>query len=139
MKGGSQTRLGADISMADLLTPKYKIRVGSWNVRTLYQAGKLQQVLREMTNYKVEILCVREARWTDSGRRNLASGHTIFYSGRTDNIHRSGVAVIVTRKVEKTLYWNGQLVCLDTSSRTLYWNGQLVWTPALGLYTGMDN
>ena len=21
----------------------------------------------------------------------------------------------------------------------LYWNGQLVWTPAVGLYTGMDN
>ena len=103
MKGGSQTRLGADISMADLLTPKYKIRVGSWNVRTLYQAGKLQQVLREMTNYKVEILCVSEARWTDSGRRILASGHTIFYSGRTNNLHRGGVAVIVTRKVEKTL------------------------------------
>ena len=103
MKGGSQTRLGADISMADLLTPKYKIRVGSWNVRTLYQAGKLQQVLREMTNYKVEILCVSEARWTDSGRRILASGHTIFYSGRTDNLHRGGVAVIVMRKVEKTL------------------------------------
>ena len=103
MKGGSQTRLGADISMADLLTPKYKIRVGSWNVRTLYQAGKLQQVLREMTNYKVEILCVSEAIWTDSGRRMLASGHTIFYSGRADNLHRGGVAVIVTRNVEKTL------------------------------------
>ena len=105
MKGGSQTRLGADISMADLLTPKYKILVGSWNVRTLYQAGKLQQVLREMTNsyYKVEILCVSEARWTDSGRRILASGHTIFYSGRTDNLHRRGVAVIVTRKVAKIL------------------------------------
>ena len=103
MKGGSQTRLGADISMADLLAPKYKIRVGSWNVRTLYQAGKLQQVLREMTNYKVEIMCVSEARLTDSGRRILASGHTIFYSGRTDNLNRGGVAVIVTRKVEKTL------------------------------------
>ena len=38
-----------------------------------------------------------------SGRRNIASGHTIFYSGRTDNLHRGGVAVIVTRKVEKTL------------------------------------
>ena len=103
MKGGSQTRLGADISMADLLTPKYKIRVGSWNVRILYQAGKLQQALPEMTNYKVEILCVSEARWTDSGRRILASGHTIFYSGRTDSLHRGGVAVIVTRKVEQTL------------------------------------
>ena len=103
MKAGSQTRLAADISMADLLTPKYKIRVGSWNVRTLYQAGKLQQVLRQMTNYKVEILCVSGARWTVSGRRILASGHTIFYSGRTDNLHRGGVAVIVTRKVENIL------------------------------------
>ena len=103
MKGGSQTRMGADISMADLLTPKYKIRVGSWNVRTLYQARKLHQVLREMTNYKVEILCVSEARWTDSGRRIIASGHTIFYSGRTDNLRRGGVAVIVTRKEEKTV------------------------------------
>ena len=83
---------GADISMADLLTPKYKIRVGSWNVRTLYQAGKLQQLLRYMNNYKVEILCVSEARWTDSGMRILASGYTIFYS-----------AVIVTRKIETTL------------------------------------
>ena len=45
MKGGRQTIMGAKISMADLLTPKYKIRVGSWNVKTLYQAGKLQQVL----------------------------------------------------------------------------------------------
>ena len=103
MQGSSQTRLGADISMADLPTPKYKKRVGPWNVRTLYQVGKLQQVLREMTNYKVEIVCVSEARWTDSGRRILASGHTIFYSGRTDNLHRGGVAVIVTRKVENTL------------------------------------
>ena len=72
MKDGSQTRLCADISRADLLKPKYKIRVGSWNVRTLYQTGKLQHVLREMTNYKVEILGASEATWTDSGRRILA-------------------------------------------------------------------
>ena len=38
MKSGSQTRLGANISMADFLTPKYKIWVGSRNVRILYQA-----------------------------------------------------------------------------------------------------
>ena len=73
MKGGSQTRLGADISMADILSSKYKIRVGSWSARTLGQALKLQQVLREMTNYKVEIMCVSEARWTYLGRRILAS------------------------------------------------------------------
>ena len=53
-------------------------------VRTLYHAGRQQQVRREMTNYKLEILCVSEATWTDSGRRILASGPTIFYPGRTD-------------------------------------------------------
>ena len=103
MKDGSQTRSGADTPRAELLKPKNKIRVGSWNVRTLYQAGKLQQVLREMEHYKVELLCVSEARWIDSGKRTLSSGHTILYSGRTDNQHRGGVAIIVTRKVEKTL------------------------------------
>ena len=103
MKDGGQTRSGADTPRAELLKPKNKIRVGSWNVRTLYQAGKLQQVLREMGNYKVERLCVSEARWIDSGKRTLSSGHTILYSGRSDNQHRGGVAIIVTRKVEKTL------------------------------------
>ena len=43
------------------------------------------------------------ARWTDSGKRTLSSGYTILYSGRSDNQHRGGVAIIVTRKVEKTL------------------------------------
>ena len=27
----------------------------------------------------------------------------------------------------------------ETDYDNLYWNGQLGWTPALGLYTGMDN
>ena len=34
-------------------------------------------------------------------KRTLSSGHTILYSGRSDNQHRGGVAIIVTRKVEK--------------------------------------
>ena len=42
-----------------------------------------------------------EARWIDSGKRTLSPGHTILYSGRSDNQHRGGVAIIVTRKVEK--------------------------------------
>ena len=44
-----------------------------------------------------------DARWTDSGKRTLSSGHIILYSGRSDNQHRGGVAIIVTRKVEKAL------------------------------------
>ena len=74
------------------------------NVRTLHQEESYKKLLREMTNYKVEILRAMDARWTDSGRRILSSGHTILYSGhRADNLSRGGVAVTVTRKVDKTI------------------------------------
>ena len=68
-----------------LVLAQTKIRVGSWNARTLYKAGKLQKVMREMENYNVELLCVSEARWIDSGKRTLSTGHTILYSGQTDH------------------------------------------------------
>jgi hypothetical protein len=38
-------------------------RIGSWNVRTLFQKGKLAQLDREMDRYKLDILGVREVRW----------------------------------------------------------------------------
>ena len=80
------------------------MRVGSWNVRTLHQEESYKKLLREMTNYKVEILRAMDAIWTDSGRRILSPGHTIFYSGhRADNLSRGGVAGIVTGKVDKTI------------------------------------
>ena len=81
MKDVSQTQMEADTPRVERLEPKTKVRVGSRNVRTLYQAGKLQQVLREMESYNVERLCVSEARWIDSGQRTLSTGHTILYSG----------------------------------------------------------
>ena len=77
MKDGSQTQLGADTLRVELLKPKNKIRVGSWNMRILYQAGKLQQVLREMENYKVELLCVSETRWTQGEDPVLGTHHTL--------------------------------------------------------------
>ena len=64
MKDVSQTQLEAGTPQ-----PKRKIRVGSWNVRTLYQVEKLQQVLREVECYNIELLCVIVARWIDSGKR----------------------------------------------------------------------
>ena len=77
----SQTQLEADTQRVDLLKPKTKIRVGSCNMRTLYQTGKLQQVHREVENYNIELLCVSEARWVESGKRTLYMEHTILYSG----------------------------------------------------------
>ena len=82
---------------------KTKIRVGSLNVRTLYQTRKLQQVLREVESYNIVLLCVSEARWIYSGKRTSSTGHTILYSGQTDHQHRGGVATIMDGKLENVL------------------------------------
>ncbi|XP_048743102.2 uncharacterized protein LOC125656542 [Ostrea edulis] len=93
----------SSIPIGDVLRPKITRRVGCWNVRTLYQTGKLAQVVREMEHYKIELLGVSEARWTGSGSKQLVSGHQILYSGRTDDHHCKGVAIITTKEVHRSL------------------------------------
>ena len=99
----NQTLQRVDTSTVDSLKPKVKTRIACWNVRTLYQTGKLAHVVREFHNYSLDILGVSEARWTGSGQRTLASGHTILYSGRLDGHHTEGLALIMNRKMGKTL------------------------------------
>lgn len=105
MTDDSQTQSGAGISKPDLLNPKSKLRIACSNVRTLYQTRKLEQIIREMENYIIEVLCVSEARWINSRRRWLSTGHTPLFSGRTDiNHHSNGVTIIVNRMVVKTIF-----------------------------------
>ena len=101
MTDDSQTREGAGAPTVDLLKPKQKMRVGCWNVQTLYQTGRMPQLVK--VNYNLDILGVSEVRWTGTGKRRLASGHTIVFSGRSDDQHSEGVALLLNRKTEKAL------------------------------------
>ena len=58
MTDASQTQPSTDTPRADSLQPKTTHRVGCWNVQTLYQTGKLTQVVREMESYNIELLVV---------------------------------------------------------------------------------
>ena len=46
---------------------------------------------------------VSESRWTVSGRLTTTTGETVLYSGRDDNQHHEGVAVILKKGEEKCL------------------------------------
>ncbi|XP_061194738.1 craniofacial development protein 2-like [Saccostrea echinata] len=89
--------------IGDVLRPKITRRVGCWDVRTLYQTGKLAQVVREIEHYKIELLGVSETRWTGNGSKQLVTGHQILYSGRTDEYHSRGVELIITKEVYRSL------------------------------------
>ena len=99
----SQSRKEADSPTADTLKPNQKSRVGTWNVRTLYQTGKLSQVVNEFDNYRLDLLGLSETRWTGSDKKTLQSGHTFIFSGREDDIHEQGVGLLISKKVSKSL------------------------------------
>ena len=50
--------------------------IGTWNVRSMNQ-GKLEEVKREMTGVNIDILGIRELKWTGMGEFN-SDDHYIY-------------------------------------------------------------
>ena len=79
------------------------LRIASWNVRTMYEAGKCAQVTIEMKKYRLHILGVSETHWIQSGQKHLNAGEMILYSGRGDRHHSGGVAILLSKYAQKSL------------------------------------
>jgi len=61
------------------------LRLRTWNIRTLYKPGALQNIIQAIKNYRPEIVVLQEMRWPENG--NLKSGEvTLFYSGSVFDI-----------------------------------------------------
>jgi len=103
MTSRDESRKEVSASKPSLATPKQKVRIAAWNVRTMFETGKTAQVTNEMKKYNISILGISEARWNDSGKLTLNSGETICYSGRSDGIHQEGVAIIMDNHATKCL------------------------------------
>lgn len=82
---------------------KTNIRIGFWNVRTMYASGKLAEITAEMKRYNLHVIGDSESRWMDSGRIWTTTDETLLYSGQEDGQHHEGVAVILKKGVEKSL------------------------------------
>lgn len=92
----------ASATKSRVLPAKMVTCIGYWNVRTLFQSSKMAQVISEMDIYKINILGLSEASWTDSGRFKTGD-KTILFSGHQDNIHRDGVALILDKQAGNAL------------------------------------
>jgi len=91
-------RQPATVSNKDML------KIATWNVRTLYQKGKLANVQQEMDRLQIDILGLCEIRWTGGGKIT-SENTTIIYSG--GDSHLRGVGFILTKDVAAALigYW----------------------------------
>jgi hypothetical protein len=83
---------------------KKKTRRGFWNMRTMLEASRLSQVLKEMTNYKLDLLGLSEMRWRGSGELVTVTGELLLYSGRSaEEKHEHGVGLILSKAMRKSL------------------------------------
>ena len=70
--------------------------IGTWNVRSMNQ-DKLKVVKQEMARVNVDILRLRELKWTGIGGLN-SDDHYIYYCGK-ESLRRNRVAIIVNKRV----------------------------------------
>ena len=56
-----------------------KMKIATWNVRTMHQAGKLQNVKEEAIRLKLDILGLAEVRWLGYGKL-VSEDHTLIYT-----------------------------------------------------------
>ena len=68
--------------------------IGTCNVRSMNQ-GKLEVVKQEMARVNVDILGIRELKWTGMGEFN-SDDHYIYYCGQ-GSLRRNGVAIMVNK------------------------------------------
>ena len=67
--------------------------IGTWNVVSSMNQGKLEVVKQEMTSVNIDVLGIRELRWTRMGAFN-SDDHYIYYCGQV-SLRRNGVAIMV--------------------------------------------
>jgi hypothetical protein len=60
------------------------MRFGTWNIRSLYRAGSLMTVSRELARYKLDIVGVQGVRG-EGGGTEPAGEYTFFYGKGNEN------------------------------------------------------
>ena len=63
--------------------------------------GKWEEVKQEMARVNIDILGIRELKWTGMGEFN-SDDHYIYYCGQ-EFIRRNGVAIMVNRRVQNAV------------------------------------
>jgi exonuclease III len=72
------------------------MRFGTWNVRSLYRAGSLMTVLKELSRYRLDLVGAQEVRWEGNG--TLPAAEYTFFYGKGNENHELGTGFLYIRE-----------------------------------------
>ena len=81
--------------------------IGIWNVRSMNQ-GKLKVVKQDVSRVNIDILGISKLKWTGMAEFN-SDDHCIYYCG-LETLRRSGVAIIVNKRVQNAAQFSHSVV-----------------------------
>ena len=99
-------------------------KFGTWNVRSLFQVGKLAGIVQEMERTDLDLLGISETFWSDSGefKTTIPTSDNIYrviHSGGSNN--RKGVAFIANKKVANAIKYyelrTERIICLKIQAK----------------------
>jgi hypothetical protein len=76
---------------------EYYTRFGTWNVRSLYRAGSLKTVSRELTRCKLDLVGVQKVRWEGGGTE--PAGEYTFLYGKGNENYELGTGCFVHNRI----------------------------------------
>jgi exonuclease III len=75
-----------------------KMRIVTWNVHTLYRALAMNELVKEMEKYNVDICVLQEIRWPGKGTV-IKKNYMILYSGHKSDKHEYGRGFYISRNI----------------------------------------
>ena len=76
------------------LSARNNITIGTWYVRSLRAAGKVEELTHKMKKYQSNILGLFEVRWKNFGEMSTPEGHKIYFSG-SEGRHEDKVGFLI--------------------------------------------
>jgi exonuclease III len=79
-----------------------EMRIANWNVPTLYRALAMNELVKEMEKYNIDIWVLQESRWPGKGTV-IKKNYTIIYSGHKSDKHEFGTGYYISRDITENL------------------------------------
>jgi exonuclease III len=73
------------------------MRTATWNVRPLYTAGAVNELVKEINKYKADVCALQEIRWSGTG--SVIKKYMILYNGHKSDKHESGIGFYISKHI----------------------------------------